>query len=224
MLGADARPRAREPDPAGADELLDAVGADELLEGVERLGRADELEDHRLGAEVGDLRAERLGDREELGPALRADRDLDQRELALDRLARLELADPEDVDELVHLLLDLLQRVLLAGSTRSVIRETSGRSVGPTARLSMLNPRRANIVETRASAPGLFSRRTESVWVTPRRLSAPCTRGCRSTAAPAGIIGKHFSSGSQRASTTAVRPQVSACVERRLEPVLRRRR
>ena len=40
--------------------------------------------------------------------------DRDQRQLALDRLPRLELADPEDVDELVHLLLDLLERVLRA--------------------------------------------------------------------------------------------------------------
>ena len=31
-------------------------------------------------------------------------------------------------------------------------------------------------------------------------------------AAPAGTIGKHFSDGSQRASTTAVRPHSSACV------------
>ena len=38
--------------------------------------------------------------------------DLEQRELALDRLVRLELADAQDVDELVHLLLDLLERVL----------------------------------------------------------------------------------------------------------------
>src|SRR5439155_1760269 len=50
-----------------------------------------------------------------------------------------------------------------AQSTRSVMRETSGRSVGPTARLSMLKPRRANIVEIRASAPGLSSTSTEIV-------------------------------------------------------------
>ena len=41
-------------------------------------------------------------------------RHLEQRELPLDRLVRLELAHAEDVDELVHLLLDLLERMLLA--------------------------------------------------------------------------------------------------------------
>ena len=48
-------------------------------------------------------------------------------------------------------------------STRIVIRETSRRSVGPTVRLSMLNPRRANMLEMRMSAPGLFSTSTDSV-------------------------------------------------------------
>src|SRR2546430_8051850 len=43
------------------------------------------------------------------------------------------------------------------------MRETSCRSVGPTARLSMLKPRRANMLVTRISAPGLFSTRTDSV-------------------------------------------------------------
>ena len=42
-------------------------------------------------------------------------------------------------------------------STRSVMHETPARSVGPTASESMLNPRRANIVAIRASAPGLSS-------------------------------------------------------------------
>ena len=87
--------------------------------------------------------------------------DLDERELALDRLAGLERRDAEDVHELVHLLLDLLER--LGGAVDvSVMRETSWRSVGPTARLSMLKPRRANMFETRASAPGRFSTRTET--------------------------------------------------------------
>ena len=39
---------------------------------------------------------------------------LEQRELTLDRLVRLELAHAQDVDELVHLLLDLLERMLVA--------------------------------------------------------------------------------------------------------------
>src|SRR4051812_18435692 len=49
-------------------------------------------------------------------------------------------------------------------ATTIVMRDTSGFSVGPTARDSMLNPRWENRPETRASTPGLFSTRTHSVW------------------------------------------------------------
>src|SRR6266536_881458 len=59
-------------------------------------------------------------------------------------------------------------------STRSVIRETSCRSVGPTARLSMLNPRRANMLVIRINAPGLFSTNTLKVCFMP--LRAPPAR------------------------------------------------
>ena len=65
------------------------------------------------GPEIGDARAEHLGERHQLGPLARGRRDLQERELALDRLARRELLHAQDVDELVHLLLDLLERVLL---------------------------------------------------------------------------------------------------------------
>src|SRR5664279_398175 len=49
-------------------------------------------------------------------------------------------------------------------ATTMVIRDTSGFSVGPTASEWMLNPRRENSDDTRASTPGLFSTRTDSVW------------------------------------------------------------
>src|SRR5215475_12739107 len=49
--------------------------------------------------------------------------------------------------------------------TRMVMREISGCSVGPTASDSMLKPRRLNSPDTRARTPGLFSTRTDSVWV-----------------------------------------------------------
>jgi hypothetical protein len=48
-------------------------------------------------------------------------------------------------------------------STRIVMTERSARSVGPTARLSMLNPRREKSPETRDSTPGRFSTSTLSV-------------------------------------------------------------
>ena len=49
-------------------------------------------------------------------------------------------------------------------ATTMVIRDTSGFSVGPTASEWMLNPRRENSDETRASTPGLFSTSTDNVW------------------------------------------------------------
>src|SRR3712207_4317989 len=52
----------------------------------------------------------------------------------------------------------------LSASATIVIRDRSGFSVGPTARDSMLKPRRLNRAETRARTPDLFSTRTDRVW------------------------------------------------------------
>ena len=84
--------------------------ADELFERVDLFRRADELEDDRVRPEIGDARAEDLGERHQLGALARRRRDLEQRELALDRLAGRELLHAQHVHELVHLLLDLLER------------------------------------------------------------------------------------------------------------------
>jgi hypothetical protein len=103
--------------------------------------------------------------------------DLDQEQLALHRLPRLELDDLEHVDQLVELLGDLLERVLLALTT-IVIREISSCSVGPTASESMLKPRRENSPAILTRTPGLFSTSTDSVraWSLVFRLPsrAPC--------------------------------------------------
>ena len=60
--------------------------------------------------------------------------------------------------------------------TTMVIRETSACSVGPTASDSMLKPRRLNSPAMRARTPGLFSTRTDRVWMLirdrPRRTGA----------------------------------------------------
>src|SRR5919197_2545398 len=114
-LGTGARARRpAEADAAGADELLEPVRPHELLEGVDLFGGADELEDDRLRADVGDACVERLREGDQVGALAGRRRHLEQRELALDRLARGELLHAEDVDELVDLLLDLLERMLLA--------------------------------------------------------------------------------------------------------------
>src|SRR5579862_4879087 len=83
--------RAAETEPAGATELLQPVRTNELLEGVDLLRRADELEDDRVRPEIGDTGTEDLRERHQLRSLARRRRDLEQRELALDRLARRQL-------------------------------------------------------------------------------------------------------------------------------------
>ena len=55
------------------------------------------------------LGARHLAERDEIGALVGRDADRDERELTLDRLVRTELGHAEHVDELVHLLLDLLE-------------------------------------------------------------------------------------------------------------------
>ncbi len=96
-----------------------------------------------------------------------------------------------------------------APSRVSVIRETSGSSVGPTASVSMLNPRRLNRPAIRARTPGLFSTSSDRTCFRPvsarERLEVLELDQLRSSgfhlaaserqptmsraAAPAGIIG-----------------------------------
>jgi hypothetical protein len=79
-----------EADAAGPRQLLEAVRAEELLEGVEPVGGSHHLEDHLLRAQVGDARAEGVGERHQLRALARRRRDADERELPLDGLAGLE--------------------------------------------------------------------------------------------------------------------------------------
>ena len=91
-----------------------------------------------------------------------------------------------------------------APSSVSVIREVSGSSVGPTASVSMLKPRRLNRPAIRARTPGWFSTSSERMCLRPvswrlglEVLEADDVLGSRlahqptmsRAAAPAGIIG-----------------------------------
>src|SRR3954454_3429149 len=78
---------AREAEAARASELLQPVRTHELFERVDLLRRADELEDDRVGADVGDACADRLAERQQLRPLRGGCGDLDERELALDGVA-----------------------------------------------------------------------------------------------------------------------------------------
>ena len=75
---------------------------------------------------------------------------------------------------LISLLSCLLicSRVRSSPSTTMVRRETPACSAGPTARLSMLKPRRANSPEMRLSTPDSSSTSTERVCFMPRVASA----------------------------------------------------
>ena len=204
--GAAVRGRPREPDPPRAGELDQAVRAQELLEGLELLRRAHDLEDHGIGAEVGDARVEDVGEGDQLRAPARVGRDPDERELALDGRAGLERRDAEDVHELVHLLLDLLEQV-----GRAVDREHDAGDVLALRRpdgeaLDVEAPPREHVRDPGERARPVLDEDGDGV----RHASTTSSSENSITsvaAAPAGIIGKHFSSGSVRASTTAVRPQ-----------------
>ena len=63
--------------------------------------------------------------------------DLHEHQLALDQVVGRELPHLDDRDELLHLADHLLHRLRVRRTTM-VMREYSGRSVGPTVRLAML--------------------------------------------------------------------------------------
>src|SRR5579884_765354 len=191
----------------------DAAGADELLERVDGLHRADELEDERVRAEVGDPGPEDLAQRHQLAAGARRRRHLDERELPLDRLARYELLDAEHVDELVHLLLDLLERALLAVDAQGDPGDVGTVGRGDREALDVVAATGEHAGDARERARPVLEQDAERV---PHNASASasCSGEYSSTsvaAAPAGIIGKQCSRGSTRQSTTAVRPQASAC-------------
>ena len=121
----------------GASELADAVGTNELFERLDLVGAPDDLEGHRVAADVDHVGACDLAERDEIGATVGRDADRDERELTLERVVGAELGHAEHVDELVHLLLDLLERVLAAVDAKRQPRDV-GASVGPTARLWML--------------------------------------------------------------------------------------
>src|SRR5215217_4223975 len=84
-----------------------------------------------------------------------------------------------------------------APSTVRVIRETSGSSVGPTASVSMLKPRRLNSPAIRARTPGRFSTRIERTCLRP--VSAPAAASRSSSlirsGVPASISANHVPGG-----------------------------
>src|SRR5215208_2912293 len=67
----------------------------------------------------------------------------------------------------------------IAPSRVSVMRESDSSSVGPTASVSMLNPRRANSPEILVRTPGLFSTRMDRMCLRPVRTPAGASSSSR---------------------------------------------
>src|SRR3569833_1078995 len=202
---------ARQPEPAGAAELLQAVRPDELFERIDLLGRADELEDDRVGTDVGRARAHCIGERHQLGPLVRGRRDLDQRQLALDGLAGDELLHAQDVDELVHLLLDLLERRALAVDADRDPRDVVTLGRADRERVDVEAAPREQRRDAHQRARLVLDEDTQRVLHAFTSATASSNATTSSAAAPAGIIGKQCSRGSTRASITQTRPEARDC-------------
>ena len=200
-------------------EILDPVRAAELVERVELRRHADELEHHGVRAEVEHAAVHRLGHRDQLRALVGGCADLDEQQLALDRLVGDELGHAQDVDELVDLLLDLLERVLGAVDAHGDARDAGalGRADGervdvePAAREHRRDPRERSGLVLDGDGDGAFHCDGTSASVYSSMSSA---------AAPAGIIGKHCSAGSTRTSITTGRPQLERLLERRPQLLL----
>ena len=102
---------ARDRDLARARHLDQPERAHHALEGLDLVPRPGDLDGHRAARDVDDLRAEDVDHLHDLGARGSVRGDLEQRELAGDRLGRLEVADLDDVDQLVQLLGHLIDRV-----------------------------------------------------------------------------------------------------------------
>src|SRR5436309_2172348 len=201
---------ATEADASSANELFDAVGAEKFLERVDLLGRACELEDDRVRAEVGDAGLEDLAERHQLRPSRGWGGDLDQGELPLDRVAWGELRDPEHVDELVHLLLDLTQGGVVAFDPERDARDLRplGRPDGQA--LDVEAAAREHVRDPSEHARLVLHEDSQGVLHVDTGSRSPGYSTRSSAAAPAGMIGKQCSCTSTRQSTTAVRPHAIA--------------
>ena len=150
-------------DPAGARELPHAVRTDELLERIELLGRPTTSKMSASGP-ISTTRAPNTSPSAiSSARLLRRRRDRDQRSSRSTDSPGSQLDDAQDVDELVHLLLDLLERVLAAVDAHRDPRDVAplGRPDGEA--LDVVAAPREHL-EMRVSAPGLFSTTTERVW------------------------------------------------------------
>src|SRR5690606_8087045 len=184
------------------------IGSQELLEVVHLEGTA--LEGHGDGgvAHVEDLRLEDLHQLEDAGPHLALGLHGDEQQLALDGVARVELADRHDVDELEELLDDLVERRRLHVDDD---RDTAQRRI-----VGGCHRERLDVVAPAGEQPGhsgehagpVLDEDRERVVTGLGHRTSPCWDGGTTTwefVAPAGTIGKTFSLASVRKSMTTGR-------------------
>jgi hypothetical protein len=106
------------------------------------------------------------------------DRDLEERELAGDRCRPARGRGSSDVDELVQLLGDLVDRVQRAVDGQRH-RDRRSSSVGPTVSVSMLKPRPREQAGDPGQDTGLFSTRIDRTCLRPVRRPAAASSSSR---------------------------------------------
>src|SRR5215204_5193696 len=215
-------------DLARAGHLDEAERAHHALERLDFLPGARDLHDHGAARDVDDLAAEDLHDLHDLAAARAVGGDLEQRELARDRVGRLEVADLDHVDQLVQLLGDLVDRVHRPvegerdARERLVVGRAHGERVdvepppreepgdpGQDARL-VLHEDGQDVLAARPHAGGRLEL-LEGQRLLGARLAHRRHPTISRAAAPAGIIGYVFSSRVTRTSTTTG-PSVASAV------------
>src|SRR3984957_9687153 len=206
----------RQGDAPGPLELDDPVAAEQPLKVVDLVGAAGQHDGQLIGPDVDHLAAEDADELDDLGALLGSGRHGGEQELSLDRLARGQVRDRDDVDQLVELLDDLVERrgldvdhdrdaaePLLVGrghGEREDVEPTPAEQPGDArehARL-VLDQHREDVVTGAGGDPGAHrALRSCSGWTTMASLEAP-----------AGTIGNTFSKASVRKSMTTGRSSI----------------
>src|SRR5512136_1682255 len=180
------------------DELLDPVLPEQALQGVDLRGPARDLEDHALRTHVHDLGTEDVRYLHHLGPTGPGlGRHLDERELPVHRFHLGDVRDLDHVDQFVQLLDDLLHLGVVADDDD-----------GDPAHVRLLAGTDGEALDVEPPAgeeardPGEDPRPVQHE----DREGVGLHRGCPPIislmAAPAGTMGKTFSSRSIRKSMT----------------------
>src|SRR3954468_6892798 len=178
-----------QPDAPGARELANPVRAKQLFEGVDVFGTRDYLERDRAVGEVDDLRAGDARRGEHVCARAGRSRNRDERELTLDGVVSTELVDAEHVHELVHLLFDLLERVLAAIDTQRKPRDAL--VLGRTDReaLDVVAAAREQLRDAPQRARLVLELHRQSVLARAGSTSGSGASRTSTAAAPAGTIG-----------------------------------